>query len=81
MEKYLTEGAPTDDEKQSVLDAINFALDKVSTSQMALKNGRKMGKSFFGREMKELDKQVDSLRKNLINISDRVVNAMVKGKE
>jgi hypothetical protein len=78
MEKYLTEGAPTPEDKQSVLDAINWAIDRQKSVDHAIRNGRRAGKAFFGREMKDLEKKAKTFNAELEAVRDRVVRAMEK---
>lgn len=74
LKKHLVE--VTENEKQGVLDAINVALTNMTDSQVRLRMGRKVGKAFMGKQMKEAERMVEAVRRKLIDMSDFVLSKM-----
>jgi hypothetical protein len=75
LKEHLSE-AVSEDQKQGVLDAVNVALTNMTDSAVRLRMGRKVGKAFMGKQLKEAEKMVENVRKKLIDMSDFVLSKM-----
>jgi len=75
LKEHLTE-AVAENEKQAVLDAVNVVLTNMTDATVRLRMGRKVGKSFMGKQMKEAEKLVENVRKKLIDMSDFILSKM-----
>jgi len=75
LKDHLVEAVPEND-KQAVLDAVNVVLTNMTDSVVRLRMGRKVGKAFMGKQMKDAERMIEKVRTKLIDMSDFVLTKM-----